>query len=82
MIGQEDSAVLIAIAELKLENKHLEDYIYNELKPDIQKLCNKVTLCMEKAESCSLQNFKWMIATLLTAIVAMMGWISFVIMLL
>ena len=77
MNGSEESKILVAIAELKRDSKHLEDYIYKEMKPDIEKLCKKVTNCMEKAEECSRRNLKWMIATLISITAGSLGWIAF-----
>ena len=77
MNGSEESRILVAIAELKRDSKHLEDYIYKEMKPDIEHLCNKVTNCMEKAEECSRRNIKWMVATLLSITAGSFGWIAF-----
>lgn len=77
MNGQEESAILVAIAELKVKNEHLESYIYKELKPDIEKLCNKVTECMEKAEECSRRNLKWMVGCLISVVAASLGWAAF-----
>lgn len=69
------------IAVLQEKNEQTEKYIFKDLKPDIENLCDKVESCMEKADECYHKNFKWMVATLLTVIVAMMGWIGFAIML-
>ena len=79
MNEKEESAILVAIAELKVKNEHLELYIYKELKPDIERLCNKVTTCMERAEECSRRNFKWMVATLVSVTAGSLGWIAFLI---
>ena len=78
MNGTEESRILVAIAELKRDSKHLEDYIYKEMKPDIEKLCDKVTHCMEKAEDCSRRNFKWAIATIISITAATLGWAAFI----
>ena len=77
MNGTDESKILVAIAELKRDSKHLEDYIYKEMKPDIERLCNKVTKCMEKAEECSRRNFKWAVATLISITAASIGWLAF-----
>lgn len=79
MNGTEESAILVAIAELKVKNEHLELYIYKELKPDIERLCDKVTNCMEKAEECSRRNLKWVVATLISVTAGSLGWIAFLI---
>jgi hypothetical protein len=62
--------ILVAIAELKRDSKHLEDYIYKELKPDIEKLCKKVESCTEDAAECYTKNLKWIVATVITSIIA------------
>ena len=66
----ERDEILIAIAELKRDSKHLEDYIYEELKPDIEKLCDKVEKCTKNAAECYTKNLKWMMTTLITSIIA------------
>ena len=62
--------ILVAITELKVKNEHLENYIYEELKPDIEKLCKRVETCTKSAAECYSKNLKWMIATLITSIIA------------
>ncbi|GAH24827.1 unnamed protein product [marine sediment metagenome] len=58
------------IAVLKEKNEHMEKYIFKDLKPDIENLCNKVESCMEKADECYHKNFKWMITTVITSAIA------------
>ncbi|MCK4529309.1 hypothetical protein KAW18_18250 [candidate division WOR-3 bacterium] len=66
------------IAVLKEKHEHTEAYIFKELKPDIEKLCDKVEGCMLKAEECYHKNFKWMVATLLGFILAAFGWMGWI----
>ena len=73
----EESKILVAIAHLEEKHEHLESYIFKDLKKDIERLCNKVTDCMEKAEECSRRNFKWMVATLISVTAGSLGWIAF-----
>ena len=78
MNGIEESKILVAIARLEEKHEHLESYIFKDLKQDIERLCNKVTNCMEKAEECSRRNLKWMVATLLSLTVGSFGWIAYI----
>ena len=80
MESKEKEEILIAIAELKLKNEHLEKYIYKELKPDIEKLCAKFDDCTKKTEECYRKNLRWMIATLLAFIAAILGWTGVLLM--
>ena len=72
--------ILVAIAELKRDSKHLEDYIYKELKPDIEKLCERIEVCTENAAECYTKNLKWMITTLVASIIAVASMATVVIM--
>ena len=74
MEGKEKEEILTAIARLEVKNEHLERYIYKELKPHIQNLCDKIEDCVEKSEECYHKNLRWMIATLLTSVTAILGW--------
>ena len=76
----ERDEILVALAELKVKNEHLENYIYEELKPDIEKLCNKVEKCTKNAAECYNQNLKWMVATLLLSIIAVTSLVAVVMM--
>lgn len=58
------------VVGLKRDYKHLDDYMFMELKPDIEKLCKRVELCTKNAAECYSKNLKWMVATLLLAIIA------------
>jgi uncharacterized membrane protein (DUF106 family) len=62
------------IAVLQEKEEHMRDYISNDLKPDIEKLCEKVENCMANAEECYQRNVKWMAATIVSAIIALFGW--------
>ena len=66
----EKEEILVAIAELKRDSKHLEDYIYKELKPDIEKLCNRIETCTKNVAECYSKNLKWVVATTITSIIA------------
>jgi len=70
MESEDKEEILVAIARLEEKNEHLEGYIYKELKPDIEKLCNKVESCMKKADECYHKNFKWMVTTAITTAIA------------
>lgn len=65
--------ILVAIARLEEKNEHLEAYIYKELKPDIEKLCKRVEVCTKNAADCYTKNLKWMVATLITSIIAVVS---------
>lgn len=77
MNGTEESKILVAIARLEEKHEHLETYIFKDLKADIERLCNKVTECMEKAEECSRRNLKWMVGCLISVVAASLGWAAF-----
>ena len=62
------------IAVLQEKEEHTKKYIDNDLKPDIEALCNKVENCMAKAEECYQRNVKWMAATIISAVIALFGW--------
>ena len=58
------------IRVLKEKNDNIEKYIFKDLKTDIEKLCDKVESCMEKADDCYYKNFKWIITTMITSAIA------------
>lgn len=62
------------IAVLQEKEEHMRDYIYKDLKPDIERLCRKIETCMENAEKCYHKNIKWMAIALINAVVALFGW--------
>ena len=80
MESKEKEEILIAIAELRVKNEHLERYIYKELKPDIEGLCAKFDDCTQKTEECYRKNLRWMIATLLAFIAAGLSWAGVLLM--
>lgn len=65
------------VAVLKEKNESLEAYIFKELKVDIEKLCDKVENCMEKAVDERHRDLKWMATQTATLIIATVGWIAF-----
>ena len=62
------------IEVLRTNEGHMRDYIFRDLKPDIEELCDKVENCMAKAEECYQKNIKWMAATIVSAVIALFGW--------
>ena len=72
--------ILVAIARLEEKNEHLESYIYKELKPDIAKLCSRVEKCTKNAAECYNKNLKWMVATLVTSIIAISSLVAVIMM--
>ena len=79
--------ILVAIAKLEEKNEHLEKYIYKDLKPHIQNLCDKIENCVEKSKECYQKNLecyhknlRWMIATLVAFIAAGLSWAGVFIM--
>lgn len=62
------------IATLRANDENMSKYIYKDLKPDIEALCDKVEDCMTKAEDCYQRNVKWMAATIVSVIIALFGW--------
>jgi len=68
------------IAVLQEKNEQMEKYIFTDLKPDIENLCDKFESCMEKSNEGYHKNFKWMVATMFTVIIAAMGWLGLAIM--
>ena len=80
------------IKVLKEKNDQTEKYIFKDLKPEIEKLCdkvdaeigklcNKVDACMEKSEECHRKNFKWMVTTMFTFAIGSIGWAGLAVML-
>jgi len=61
---------------LKEKYENLSNYIFRDLKPDIEKLCDKVENSMIKNEEGYHKNLRWMIATLIAFIAAVFGWIG------
>ena len=80
MNGKDKEEILVAIARLEEKNAHLEGYLFKELRPHIQNLCDKIEKCVEKSEECYHKNLRWMIATLLAFIAAVLGWTGVFIM--
>ena len=80
MESKEKEEIIAAIARLEVKNDHLEGYIYKELKPHIQNLCNKIEDCVEKSEECYHKNLRWMVATLLAFVAAVLGWTGVLLM--
>ena len=79
--------IIRAIGDLKKEVAVLEQryedmskYIFHDLKPDIEKLCEKVEKCTENATEGYHKNFKWIAATAITSIIAIVGWAVVMIM--
>ena len=62
------------IAVLQEKEEHTRGYIDTDLKPDIEKLCEKVENCMASAEECYQRNVKWMAATIVSVVIALFGW--------
>ena len=62
------------IAVLQEKEEHMKDYIFHDLKPDIERLCEKIETCMTNAEECYKRNIKWMAVALVNAIIALFGW--------
>ena len=75
MESKEKEEILIAIAELKVKNEHLEGYIFKELKPHIQNLCDKIENCVDKSEECYHKTLRWMMATIASLTISAVGWI-------
>ena len=80
MESKEKEEILVAIARLEEKNEHLEKYLFKELKPHIQNLCDKIESCVKSGEDCYHKNLRWMIATLLAFIAALLGWTGVFIM--
>jgi len=80
METKEKGEILVAIARLEEKNAHLEGYLFKELRPHIQDLCDKIEKCVEKSEQCYHKNLRWMIATLLAFCAAVVGWTGVLIM--
>lgn len=76
----ERDEILVAIAELKRDTKHLEDYIYDELKPDIQKLCDRVEACTVNAAECYTKNLKWIVTTAIALIIGATSLVAVIMM--
>lgn len=64
------------IAALKEKYENLSNYIFRDLKPDIEKLCNKIENDVLKTEEYYHKNLRWMIATMITFIAAVFGWVG------
>ena len=62
---------------LKTEHTNLKDYIYEELKKDIEKLCSKVENCMNKSADERQRDLKWMVAQIATLLIGAVGWFAF-----
>lgn len=60
------------VAGLKEKYEGMSNYIFRDLKPDIDKLCTKIENCMDE---CYHKNLKWMIGTTISFIVAVFGWL-------
>jgi len=73
------------IAVLKEKNEQMENYIFKDLKPEIEKICGKVESCMEKADKYTQdhirENFKWMITIIATVAIGAVGWAGLAVML-
>lgn len=88
MNGQEKTEIIEAIGELKGEIKvlntkydSLSSYMFKDLKGEIEKMCDKVDTCMTKAQKWNTEietyrhsNFKWMVTTMISFVVAALGW--------
>lgn len=70
------------IKVLKEKNDQLERSIFKDLKPEIKELCAKFESCMEKANEGYHKNLKWIVATTISLVIGMMGWIGVAIMML
>ena len=77
MNGHDKEEIIKAVGELKgeiavLNTKYdnLSAYMFNDLKDDIEELCEDVKQCMTRAEACYKNNFKWMVATLVASVLA------------
>lgn len=68
------------IKVLKEKNEQLERSIFKDLKPEIKELCGKFEACMEKANEGYHKNFKWIVTTIISLVIGMMGWIGVAIM--
>jgi hypothetical protein len=53
----------IAVLNTKYDN--LSAYMFNDLKDDIEELCEDVKQCMTRAETCYKNNFKWVVSTMI-----------------
>ena len=58
------------IAVLNTQYKNLSNYMFNDLKDEIDELCGEVKKCMTSALECSNKNFKWMVTTMITTALA------------
>jgi len=83
MNGDEKKEILEAISELKTEiavlrtkQENTENYVFKELKIDIEAVCDKVEMCLEKAEKGYMTNLRWMTATIVTGLLGVFGWIG------
>ena len=62
---------------LKTKHANLEGYIYKDLKINIEKLCTRVENCMDKTTDMRHTDLKWMVAQMITLVIATLGWIAF-----
>lgn len=83
MNGDEKTEILEAISNLKAEiavlkseQENTKNYIYKDLKIDIDKVCGKVEACLEKAEKGYIANLRWMATTLIVILLGIVGWIG------
>ena len=58
------------IGILNTKYDSLSAYMFNDLKEEIEELCSEVKKCMTSAGECANKNFKWMVTTLITSVLA------------
>ena len=61
------------VAVLKTNYEHMSKYIFRDLKPELEKLCDKVSECVSEGADEYRKSFQWIVATLLTAIIAILA---------